>query len=529
MPPGQIARLLQHVYGPYPENVILNDNFPRQGFKPPLRLLQLYSGKESIGFDQSEYIIKPPENSRVEDIVFFGVLEILELDWLSEQGLPYLERDFQEYDEKIHLSRCRSTLRALYGQRKGEGSHLKIRIKCNKHLLAHFLTTDSDPDKLLIYSQSTGTEGTIQRAFSVETLHPSTLNMSTNFLERFRLRALIKELIDTDENCTPLKNRNIEWLIHRYYTEIYPRDSDRARKIQDSRLDLDVYEEPKHLRHIPRAEIRGYFATHAKWLLAHQIASASSATSLLDIRQWIAFCDEASRDSMDAKKHGVHWGIPKGQQVEVNSTYDLAKDLAKFGCNVKFWETKLKAARKSKPKRKKEISPEIVPVTPPPIKFQYDSDFSDPSTPGASDIEDEVPLNHSIPKFCLAPPQIPTGRFTWACPGCYYKIDLLNLSEENLGALPNDAIPVLTGKSWKIHDGPVQRALFLMVSNHYRKAHIIPNGIDIIQNGNTWQLRNLHPPEEPRKMKLEENVQEIKDSLRRSSRIPVPRRTSDIG
>jgi len=80
------------------------------------------------------------------------VLEILDLDWLSEQGLAYLERDFQEYDEKIHLSHSlsRLTLRSLYGQRKGEGSHLKIRIKCNKHLLAHFLTCECSHHVLLV-------------------------------------------------------------------------------------------------------------------------------------------------------------------------------------------------------------------------------------------------------------------------------------------------------------------------------------------------------------------------------------------
>ena len=80
------------------------------------------------------------------------MLEILDLDWLSEQGLAYLERDFQEYDEKIHLSHSlsRLTLRSLYGQRKGEGSHLKIRIKCNKHLLAHFLTCECSHHVLLV-------------------------------------------------------------------------------------------------------------------------------------------------------------------------------------------------------------------------------------------------------------------------------------------------------------------------------------------------------------------------------------------
>lgn len=198
-----------------------------------------------------------------------------------------------------------------------------------------------------------GTKKAVRRTFSVESLHPFTLNQSLNFLDRFQLRALIKELIDTDENHTPLKNRDIEWLIRRYYEEIYPRDSDRVRKIQDPKLDLDVDEEPKYLRHIPRAEIRGYFAAHAMWLLAHQIASTSAATKLLDIPQWIAFCKEASRDSIEAKKQGISWGIPKGQQFEANSSNDLAKSLAKFGETAELWETRLKAAQKPKTKRKK--------------------------------------------------------------------------------------------------------------------------------------------------------------------------------
>jgi len=177
--------------------------------------------------------------------------------------------------------------------------------------------------------------------------------MSVNFMERYRLRALIRELVDTDQNHVPLQSRNIEWVIRRYYEEIHPRDSERVRKIQDPKLDFDVDEEPKHLRHIPRAEIRGYFAAHAKWLLAQQIASSSASTNLLDVSQWIAFCKEASRDSIDAKKHGVRWGIPKGQQVEGNGMNDLAKSLAKFGETVEFWETRLKAAQKPKAKRRK--------------------------------------------------------------------------------------------------------------------------------------------------------------------------------
>jgi hypothetical protein len=177
--------------------------------------------------------------------------------------------------------------------------------------------------------------------------------MSQNFLDRYRLRALVKELTDTDTKHTPLQNRNIEWLIARYYEEIYPRDYDRIRRIQDPRLDFDVDDEPKHLRHLPRAEILGHFAAHATWLLAHQIASTSASTNLVDVPQWIAFCKQSSRDSERAKKHGIRWGVPKGQQVEMNGKYDLAKNLAEFGETVEFWETRLKAAQKPKNKHKK--------------------------------------------------------------------------------------------------------------------------------------------------------------------------------
>lgn len=126
-------------------------------------------------FDDTEYLTNPPIGSRIsrnQDVVFFGVIEIEDLDWLSDQGLQYLERDFMEQDAKIHMDHAKSglTIKKAYSRRKQDGPRLKIKICCRKILLAHYLTcmlldlstlylnltlwpAKTDPEKLLIYSQ----------------------------------------------------------------------------------------------------------------------------------------------------------------------------------------------------------------------------------------------------------------------------------------------------------------------------------------------------------------------------------------
>jgi hypothetical protein len=131
---------------------------------------------------------------------------------------------------------------------------------------------------------------------------------------------LIEELIATDPENTPLENRNIDWLIQRYLAHIHPKDAHK-RIITDPELDKSIYSEPRHLNHLPRARIRHFFAAQAEWLLAHMLASTSKQVKLLDIKQWIRFCREARLDSIEAKRHGVRWGVPHGSAV--NAKGDL--------------------------------------------------------------------------------------------------------------------------------------------------------------------------------------------------------------
>ncbi|KAF8969445.1 hypothetical protein BDZ97DRAFT_1915399 [Flammula alnicola] len=385
-------------------------------------------------------------------------------------------------------------------------------------MLSHYLTTDNDPEKLLIYSNTQN----IKRTYWVQSLHVSTFRQSRNFLDRYRLRALIVELIETDPDETTLEERNIDWLIRRYFAEIRPRDQDR-RIIADPESEPGIDEEPRHLRHIPHAEIRGYFAAQAEWLLANQIASNGPNTKLVDIPQWMAFCREARKDSLEANLHGVNWGLSHGQKIDSKATnaYDiatLATRLSKFGQTVTFWKQQLKNAsqRKKRSVKRKQPSPEIELLpnsTPPVVPFQYDSDFSDASTPNASDteLESKVPTHwNGAPHFCFRVPRIPNGGFTWRCPGCSHTIDLLNISPQNLGLLPNETVRILSGKSWRVHDDPVQDALFLMVSHHYKIDHLNANGMEIQPS-----------KKQGVEVKMEEDVMQP----RRSVRIPkIPHR-----
>jgi hypothetical protein len=87
--------------------------------------------------------VSSPLANKPNDITFFGIMEIQDLDWLSETGLQYLQHAFEKYDQKIHLSHANSRLsiQKLYGQSKGEGSsRLKVMVGCTKNLLAHYLT-----------------------------------------------------------------------------------------------------------------------------------------------------------------------------------------------------------------------------------------------------------------------------------------------------------------------------------------------------------------------------------------------------
>lgn len=69
---------------------------------------------------------------------------------------------------------------------------------------------------------------------------------------------------------------------------------------------------------------------------------------------------------------------------------------------------------------------------PPPEPAIYDPDFSEPSTPGETDSEDDDPCpSHTISYMSLQDPMMPRNRLRWDCPHrdppCPFSIDMLKL------------------------------------------------------------------------------------------------------
>jgi hypothetical protein len=121
----------------------------------------------------------------------------------------------------------------------------------------------------------------------------------------------------------------------------------------------------------------------------------------------------------------------------------------------------------------------------------YDSDFSEPSTPPASD-SDSAPedidpeLVAQIPRCLYFDPVLPDAGFTWYCPvppSCEYTIDMLALTDENLKPVrPHDAL-FLKSKKWSsLREPKVVELFYIMVSQHYHE-HLEKQGIRLRHRG----------------------------------------------
>ncbi|KAF5370224.1 hypothetical protein D9615_010088 [Tricholomella constricta] len=510
--PG-IRKLLELPFGPYPEDEILGEKF-KKGTILILKSFHMECGRSPIGFDETEFIVSPPPTSRIarEATEFYGILEIEKLEWLSPQGKEWLQRDLRQRDVKIHsqLSASGLTLSTLYGNNKGEGLKLSVWIQGVKSMSARFMT-ERHPCSLIIHSKNNWYGGILKsiivelnfrsdRMYDVRSLDVRTFKTSQNFLARYRLWALIDEIIMTDPDQTAVEKRTIDWLVNNYLHRFKERDINRGfftLSCCDERMTRQRF-----LRHVPRAEVVGLFAAHADWLLAQQLAPNTGTLRKVNIRKWIKFCAQVATARLEASNENSPWGLPYG-----GIPSEDVLDLSRFGQTKKFWDNKIKNALKKSNSRPKPASNQALPnndrrstTKRRQPEFIYDSDFSEVSTSACSDSSDDEHLTsaESVPAFCLQPPTIPIGRFEWQCPGCNYIIDFLDLSEENTQALSSADARHLNEKSWKsVRDERVQRAFFVMVSDHYTACHSSRNPCAMPLR----KIRNKFP-----KVKVEEEV-----------------------
>jgi hypothetical protein len=183
--------------------------------------------------------------------------------------------------------------------------------------------------------------------YDVKSLDVETFERSQNFLARYRLWALIDDIIAKDGHTTPIEHRTIDWLVDSYLARFRERDL-YVRLIHDPR-DEDVDDEGnttkrRYLRHIPRAEIVGLFAAHAEWILAQQLATTSSAVRKLDIPSWISFCHRVRSARRAARSNDVRWGLAHGVDNYTGDESVSDIDLSSFGQTREIWSKKIKAA-----------------------------------------------------------------------------------------------------------------------------------------------------------------------------------------
>ena len=155
-------------------------------------------------------------------------------------------------------------------------------------------------------------------------------------------------------------------------------------------------------------------------------------------------------------------------------------------------------------------------------KFQYDSDFSEPSTPGEPESDAEETTN-AAPEYCMKAPRIPCGSTTWSCPapGCDHKLDLVDVSlmVRNLPQFRGDQIRL--GDDWDF-----RTSLLMLISRHY-ESHLERAGVEIFPSSSTaWLVKPLQHPIAEKAAIKREDVDELQ--VRRSGRKAQPRRQFEL-
>lgn len=178
---------------------------------------------------------------------------------------------------------------------------------------------------------------------------------SQNFIMRYRLWALINNIVEADANTTPIHKRTLRWLVERSLEKLRsddPEFRDIAARYNDGEDGGDEESgessseneggganHPFRPRHISPSEVKGIYASQAEWLLAQQLAPRHKNNWKVNMKGWVEFCRNIQLARREAGRHGVRWGLPFG--VSQVKDVPLAERLAQHGGEVKFWETKL--------------------------------------------------------------------------------------------------------------------------------------------------------------------------------------------
>ncbi|KAF7338001.1 hypothetical protein MVEN_02024000 [Mycena venus] len=457
MAPSSIEDLIKEPFGPYPDHFLLDPKWKPEGRNlPQLRNLRLRLGEQFIGLDTCERYVDPPAKPS-SPVSFFGVLTIEDLGWLSERGKTALERELNKRDEKRVAKRSSQnsvrtatprvglTLKGLYGQRPARGSRIRVWIMCEKHTPAMFMTAKGYPESLLIGSKDPNDPSVNRksrhRVYEILSMDTRTYSLSTNFLERYRLVTFIEKVVAQYKTIDQFEVDNF---VNAYLLMHKEKTWSHATIFAQDPLDDEELVKPR-LRHVSHAEVRATFAAHSGWLLAFYLRKSGHCP--IDVRSWCEFIGKV-RVAKRAPRSGTWGQTYEDDDIWASDEDDtpaaIAKTLAKFGGTADIWEKRiLSALSPTNPSRlfDDELSDDETSIANSSKRrpLAYDPDFSEPSTPGCSDSEDDFgpPSNAFI--HMAHPPTLRPGRFVWDCPisRCDFSINLLDLGQ----AGNNESLP----------------------------------------------------------------------------------------
>ncbi|KAK7038050.1 hypothetical protein R3P38DRAFT_534646 [Favolaschia claudopus] len=483
-----IRDLLTEPFGPYPDNFLLNPDWKPKGKNlPQLENLRIKQEGKFIGLDICDRWVSPPTKP-LGRVFFSGVLVIEDLSWLSEVGKTALTNEINERDVNWAGQRlsqnskktvqCRQlSLEGLYGRPPAGGFKVKVWIQAEKAKSAMFMTATDHPKSLLLQSKEPPDS---PRNYEVIEMERNTYALSTNFLERYQLVAFIKDAakkFDIPPNEAEATNLVDAYLkMHQEnawsYAAIFSDDPPRGKELAKIRL---------RLRHVSHDEVYNIFARHSTWLLAFYL-SPRSRNCPLDVRSWCQFINKV-RSAKRSMRSG-NWGRSyedsdiwtEGNKLD-ESHAAIATYLEKFGSTAEEWERKLDNTVTGKVSPTRDLTPDILildhPARQPSV--EYDSDFSELSTPGCSDSEDDFdpPPDqiHNILHYMNQPPDLIPGRLCWDCPipKCNYTVDLRTLKNTGRESLPRAIVRKKQFTS--LNDAQVQMFLMRSMSDHFCKDH----------------------------------------------------------
>lgn len=515
-----LRELLQQPLGPYHDKDVLNEECRPPG-QPKLFLYSFVLEHDGlvIGLDQSE----TPLEGRVEDhrkFRFRGTLKIGDPDWLSDWGVKLVEAEldlrWSEWTLREGVRRGPPlTLKGLYdnGQLKYSGSErgdsgddceLLLRIQGERGQPAVFMRADPAKDGLLWTSKDRF------RQYEVLTMDVATYSFSENFFWRYRLLALMKEIVDRYRYVS-IESRDPEWFVDKYIQDFaYPEGDKHPRVIYDS-ADSDMDEEhvprtPRHPLRVHKSEILGLFAAHAEWLVTNEVARRNK---IFDVKVWDKFRKRMKKERREAARNGVVWGWPIGQESRVEDPIssasseededNIVKRNPVIGKPTPLVQRKLEIARKKRLNTRRRIESSVSESESDLQGHAYASDFSgdsdSPWEPEEFPTADKEVLR-LVPWQFTVPPDPPDATGRWQCPlpSCQYKIDLRHLTEENKRDVDDRIIRHLMRKEWQnvYMDNVVVRGFLQMVRNHY-DGHLVEFGVKIVREGSRERLERINP------------------------------------